>query len=140
MSLSLGIIRGGIDLSTRELCQALSAILKLVADNRVRSSISSLPELNVVFYVPGDISRPDFDGIRFGRFSVKRKILLAQIAVTDAVIANERPSQFIFGSIDRAIKLAGPKFRRHKLQFDVTEHLEFTAYVRGLYLAEEESE
>ena len=135
MSLSLGIIQGGINLDARALLDALQVILSLVARHRTDSDIDTLPELNIVFSVAGDISQPDFDGFRFGRFSSKEQVLLVQVAVNDEVITATEPSEFIFDSIHRAITLAEPMFAGHKLEFDVAKHIEFVRHINRLYSA-----
>jgi hypothetical protein len=60
------------------------ALMKLtLAVDEASAGVGSELNLNVVFQIPGSVLRPDFTGVRTGRFSPKRNLLLVQVALPE---------------------------------------------------------
>lgn len=64
---------------TRNWREAINRLVHRVAE--MREGHSSPINVNVVYQVPGDVLMPDFSGVRTGRFSRKRKLLMVQVAL-----------------------------------------------------------
>ena len=80
-------------------------------------------DINIVFHVPGSVVKPDYSGIRTGRFSVKEKTLMIQVSVPENVMDSPELDSFFQKSMIEAIHLAKGYFEKKKLQFDEVEYL-----------------
>ncbi len=78
---SIGSIEGGSSPSTAIWRDALRRLTRRVAD--LRENIDSPLNMNVVFQIPGNLLRPDFEGVRTGHFSKKERLLMVQVALPD---------------------------------------------------------
>jgi hypothetical protein len=73
--------------------------LTIAVDNASARASSSL-NVNVVLQIPGSVLRPDFTGVRTGRFSPMRRLLLVEVALP------EEPSEAIGAQLIRALGAA----------------------------------
>lgn len=80
-ALSIGSIEGGSSPSMSRWRDAITSLTIEVATaaQRVESPLS----VNVIYQVPGNILRPDFDGVRTGHYSKKDSSLIVQAALPD---------------------------------------------------------
>lgn len=111
--ISIGAILGGGELAgskiDRLICRFSSALPPV--QNLSTASI------NIVFHVPGSIVKPDYTGIRTGKFSAKLKKLMIQVSVPETMLDSPELESFFHKSIIEAIALAGKFFERKKIEF-----------------------
>jgi hypothetical protein len=81
-SLSIGSILGGGSPWSTAWNDAIRALTIRVAN--ARKGVVSPVNVNIVFHVPGDIIKPDFEGVRTGSFSKKMSLLMIQVALPEA--------------------------------------------------------
>lgn len=80
MILSVGAVAGGTRTS-REWERAVRALGQRVA--AIRGHYHSSLEVNVVYFIPGEVQRPDFTGVRTGRYAKSERCLMVQVALPD---------------------------------------------------------
>jgi hypothetical protein len=73
--------------------------------------------VNVVFHVPGAVSGPDWDGLRDGKFSRKKQLLMIQVAVAPELLSSTCPVNFVIESLHSANSLALAVFRKKGIEF-----------------------
>src|SRR5579864_5905413 len=78
--LSFGFAVGGRSASNELVIESLTAIGRRVAELRDHHPNSGL-KINIVFQVPGPISKPDYEGVHVRKFDRKRELLLVHAAV-----------------------------------------------------------
>ena len=97
--LSIGSVVGGSTAANRVWRDALAELARGVAS--ARHGVTSPLNLNVVFQVPGDILRPDFEGVRTGRFSTRDRLLMIQAALPETVAPD--PDRFVREALVAAV-------------------------------------
>lgn len=106
-TLSIGSVLGGGGVLD-DVDQALRRLAGIV--RREDESCSSPPgaaAVNVVYYFPGTIWRPDFEGIRTGKWVKAKRLLVVQVAVPEALSGDsERILAFLRQSLVDAVDLA----------------------------------
>ncbi len=122
MSLSIGEIVGGVHKGNCEF-GLITRDLLLLIDELAVGIVAERPLLNLLFELPGDITSPQFSGQRVGVFSRKEEILQIETAVPEEVLESMEAAGFIFESLRSAIKMAGERFAKRGLTFDVPAHL-----------------
>jgi len=88
-----------------------------------RGQSSDAFDINIVFHVPGSIAKPDYSGVRTGRFSTKAKTLMVQVSVPEILIDSPELESFFHQSIIEAIAMAGKFFEKKKIQFNEADYL-----------------
>jgi hypothetical protein len=96
--LSIGCVLGG-GIANRPWRDAISALTHRVI--AARKDIESPLNLNVVFHVPGSMLKPEFEGVRTGRFSKAMQLLMVQVAVPEAVPPD--PDEYLLDAVGAAI-------------------------------------
>ena len=79
--ISIGSIIGGTMGTTREWDSAVTRLMCVVAERRV--GVASGLGINVVFQIPGEVLKPDFEGVRTGYYSKKENLLMVQVALPE---------------------------------------------------------
>lgn len=79
--------------------------------------------VNIVFHVPGSIVKPDYSGIRTGRFSVKQKKLMVLISVPENLMDSPELEPFFHKSMIEAVHLAKGFFEKKRIEFNEVEYL-----------------
>lgn len=80
-ALSVGSIEGGSSPSTPRWRNAITKLTLDVAT--VTRDVDSPLKVNVIFQVPGNILKPDFEGVRTGHYSKKEASLIVQAALPE---------------------------------------------------------
>lgn len=109
--LSIGCVQGGTATRARLWAEAAMSLSRRVRE--LREGATSPLALNVVFHVAGEVSSPDFVGVRTGRFDRKASELLVQTAVPDEVPQDR--DALLLDLIDEAIEKATEFALRKKL-------------------------
>jgi hypothetical protein len=94
--------------------EAIRALSVGVADARQAKQVPL--NLNVVFHVPGRQFKPEFSGVRTGRYSAKDRLLMVQVAVPETV--PEDPNVYVRDAVDLAIDEATRWAARKKIEID----------------------
>lgn len=82
-ALSIGSIVGGSTPTNKSWENAIETLMKSIKHERINVDVPL--KLNVVFHVPGNILKPEFEGVRTGRFSKSMAMLMVQVAVPEEV-------------------------------------------------------
>jgi hypothetical protein len=80
-------------------------------------------DINIVFHVPGSIVKPDYSGVRTGRFSVKQKKLMILVSVPENLMESPELESFLDKSMIEAVHLAKGFFVKKKIQFNEAEYI-----------------
>ena len=78
-ALSIGVIIGGSTPENVRWCDAIRRLTRRIIE--IRGDTTSPLNVNVVFQVPGDISQPEFVGVRTGSYRRRDSLLMVQVAV-----------------------------------------------------------
>ncbi|MFN5128425.1 MAG: hypothetical protein ACK519_00825 [Sphingomonadaceae bacterium] len=73
--------------------------------------------INPIYLVPGNVSKPKFEGYDIGYFSKKEKGLAIAIAVPQSVADGEDIPEFIGTSLREAVRLAAAHFASKGISF-----------------------
>lgn len=138
MSFSFGAIYGGPEIRANDAIflrteAQIARFIKIKQDNVLCKNEG---EINLVWHVPGTMFKPEFEGLRTGKFSKREKTLMVQAAVPSNLVYGEYPEEFIFGVIRQAITIAQTVFRSAKIPFAADEHLNFINTVERLWKSE----
>ena len=125
MTLHIGMITGGPDAEHSRFDAIERTIARLVIGTRDESPIAIGGSVDLVFHVPGSITKPDYEGIRTGRFSRKDEMIQIQVSVPEEVVNSEDPAPFIFASMREAVEMAHPAFKSTGIAFSVPEYMAF---------------
>jgi hypothetical protein len=77
--------------------------------------------INPIFIVPGSISKPDFQGLKLGHFSRKKKGLVVMIAVPESVALGKAVPEFVVASLKDAAHVAAAHFKSKGISFPLDE-------------------
>jgi hypothetical protein len=137
--ISMGCDFGGPGLSQGEFGQMLLAASRLVEVHRGVYTEGSIPEVNVVYYVPGSITDfPPLDAPRAGRFSRKQKLLLVEVYVPKEQVASGGSVEFIIDALRQACVIASEVFEKKKAgPFDLAKANAIIDRVRDAMLAKQ---
>ncbi len=76
--------------------------------------------VDVTFHLPGPILRPDYEGMRTGRWVKAKRLLVVQIAVPESISGDpDAISKFLATSLRDAVELAAEYLAQRKLGFSV---------------------
>ena len=106
-----------------------SALLKLIEllPDITYGKEGSVGSLDVVFHLPGSVYRPDFTGVRTGRFSRPEAMLQIQVSVPYEVMREHGAARlFLSPSLREGLTLGQERFRRAGIGYP------YTAYLRRL--------
>lgn len=116
-TLSLGWIIGGSTSANKSWNKAIRDLCDRIDD--AGKGMDAPLNLNVVFHVPGNMLKPEFDGVRTGRFSKARSLLMVQVAVPEEVPVD--PAGYLRSAIRAAIDEAAQWAARRKVPIDVSK-------------------
>ena len=122
--ISIGAVIGGPECNFFKV--VLGRLMKFCVDNRNDGSHSA--EVNVVFHVPGSIVKPDYQGLRTGRYSSRDKTLMIQVSVEEDWVALRDESkvlQYIYEVVDEALGLAKGEFKSKGIDYGLDEDRAF---------------
>ena len=109
--LSLGSVVGGRTLANRGWSEAIRGLTREVADHR--EGVSSDINVNVEFHVPGNLLRPEFEGVRTGAFRKSDSLIKVQVALPEEPPAD--PRAFLLTCVWEALEAVDLWSRRRKL-------------------------
>jgi len=124
MTLTIGVIEGGKHANTRVITPFFFRLAQQVASDRATDVICEQPEVNVVFYVAGDLSQADFHGVRVVGYSHEHQVVLVHVACDPSTLSSaEAIGLFIESSIPDIVRLSQDCFEEHGLStFSDVDH------------------
>jgi len=125
MAIATGSMDGGWHEGSMRVKKALRLVNDAIYRLQTANRINTEPTMLVVFYLPGQSSKPDHVGLGKARFSRKQQGVAVAVAFTDEMMLSTKPEQLMLDSIREAVRLSGPKFARHKMEFSIKNHLAF---------------
>lgn len=125
--LSLGSVIGGRTLANRGWSEAIRELTRRIADHRdgVESAVNV--NVNVEFHVPGNLLRPEFEGIRTGAFSKSDSLIKVQVALPEQPPAD--PMAYLVNLVGEALEVVDQWASRRKLGVDTASLRELLAAV-----------
>ena len=118
----IGAVYGGPEASGSYVDLRIIRLMKAVILLREASCYpASTPEVNVVFHVSGSLSKVDFEGVRHGSFSRKRRLLMVQVAVPDEMVESPSLDSFLIDSLRQANRVAFERFAKKGIDFPLPE-------------------
>lgn len=109
--ISIGCHFRGPELKQSPIGDLILAAMNRVAEFRGNYAEGSIPEVNVVFYVPGSLGDfPPLDKPRAGRFSRKQKLLLVEVYVPREVAEAGGSVEFVIDALRQANAIAAEVF------------------------------
>ncbi|MEI2732704.1 MAG: hypothetical protein V9G08_12030 [Dermatophilaceae bacterium] len=79
--LSFGSVIGGRTMANRGWSESIRALTRAIAAHR--DGITSDINVNIEFHVPGNLLRPEFEGIRTGTFRKSDRLIKVQVALPE---------------------------------------------------------
>ena len=108
--MEIGAIFGGPEGFDTKVYAAISKLTRLKDEGHFADDTGSL---DVVFHVPGSITRPDYSGARTGRLWRKRRKLQVQISVPVELMNSKDDTdaeRFVINALREAVRIAEPVF------------------------------
>jgi hypothetical protein len=130
--ISIGCILKGPELSSTLIAHRLMTAMRWVDHYRGEYPEGAVPEVNIVFYVPGSLGDfPNMTEITAGRFSRKKKLLLVGVPVPRGMADSGGSVEFIIDTLRKATALAAEVFARKGAEpFDLNKANEIVEQVR----------
>lgn len=116
--IGIGVHTGGPELSGSPIRYALmKAMLASRALRAPNYDDGTEAWINPICTVPGSVWQPDFESYKLGHFSRKKKGLVVEIVVPQAVANGEGIIEFIGASLREAVRLAAAHFASKGIPF-----------------------
>ena len=116
-ALSLGVVVGGTTSANKPWGNSIRDLSIRIDD--ARKGVDASLNLNVVFHVPGNMLKPEFVGVRTGRFSKSRALLMVQVAVPEEVPPD--PMSYLKDAVHAAINEAARWAATRKVPIDASK-------------------
>jgi hypothetical protein len=81
------------------------------------------PALDLVFLLPSQQEKPDFEGLRLHSYDSSTQTLRVESAVPDTMVASSHAQRFVLAVMMDTIDAAGEFFNEQRILFDAAEHL-----------------
>ena len=98
----------------------LGDFMRFCKENRARGFQGVM--INIVYHVPGTLLKPDYVGVRTGKFSRKERCLMVQVAVEEEFAALDdakKIRQYIFETADEALGIAKSFLDRKGINYEI---------------------
>jgi hypothetical protein len=119
--ISIGSVLMGPEHQQSHAHSLVGVVMRAAEECRGSFKSDSSPAVNVVFYVPGSLDSPDWEGIRDAKFSRKRQLLMVQVAVPSYLVSSPLLKQFLLESLHDANRVAFEFFRKKGLSFPLAD-------------------
>ena len=117
--ISIGAVFRGPELKGSEINQSFTALSKALTE--FRGVLGEVPWVNAIFFIPGSLGTPGFEGLKYGKYSTKEKAVVVQIAVPDAVVKEGSHSIFLLKSLHEANAMAYEFLKKKGVAFPLDE-------------------
>ncbi len=109
------VLGGGSAARVEAGIRQLAKDVRVADETRASLDRSNEVAVDVTFHVPGTLLRPEFDGVRTGRWDGVKRMLVVQVATPEAVCSDpESVVEFLNESLRAAVQLAADHVRRHR--------------------------
>lgn len=119
--ISIGAVFRGSELKDSLADRLITTAMKAARECRDALVSGIHPAINVVFYFPGSLGSFDWDGLRDGKFSQKRQLLMVQVAVPSELVNSQTLKDFLVESLHAANQLAFDFFQRRGIDYSLAE-------------------
>ncbi|MGL6073090.1 MAG: hypothetical protein ACRC8S_02895 [Fimbriiglobus sp.] len=123
MKLYIGSILGGPEVSGDPIARYIQRISRAASSLQEQHEFNSDGSLDLVYHVPGQIWKPDFEGLRTGKFSRQNRMLMIQMAVPELFDSDQQRKRFMVECLREAVALARPVFKKTAIDFRAEEFL-----------------
>ncbi|SRR5579875_1899095 len=123
MTLYQTSILGGPEQVDKEFDKQITVIVRRTSSLQAEMIKPDDGVLNVVFQFPGTLFRPDFAGIKVGRFVRKENLLEIKVAVSPDVICSDDFALCYASLLKKAITEAKKIFDKKGVPFSLEDHL-----------------
>jgi hypothetical protein len=123
MTLYQSSILGGPEQVDKEFDQQITAIVRHTVSLQTEMIKRDDGILNVIFQFQGSLFRPDFIGIKIGRFVRKENRLEVKVAVSPDVICSDDFALRYASLLKKAITEAKKVFDKKGIPFSLEDHL-----------------
>jgi len=116
--ISVGMILGGPEPQAFD--REVRSFMRFCRENRARGFAES--EINIVYHVPGSLGKPDYAGVRAGKFSKKERCLMIQVSVEVEFAELEdskKIRQYIFETADEALGIGKSGLERNGVAYEI---------------------
>jgi hypothetical protein len=114
--LSFGTVLGGATEKNRPWQEAVRNLRDRVSN--IAKGVEAPLKLNVVFHIPGNLLKPDYSGMRTGRYSKSEAALMIQIALPEEV--PQDAASYVKEATSEAIELAGRWAEKRRVKIDTS--------------------
>ena len=104
--ISIGAVYGGPEHMGSKIKNYISKVMCEFSDIHILPKYKNKPSINVVFFLYGSITEPDWDGVRDGKFSRKEKCLMLQAALPKEAVSCDDPIPFLEDALHGANAIA----------------------------------
>ena len=113
--LSIGAIHGGVTSTAVEQgFRQLASCVRRAVEAVTLEDVEAEASVNVVFHVPGNMIKPDYEGIRTSSWRGARRVQVMQVAVPEDLTDRSAVPEFLASSLVEAVDLAVPELARYK--------------------------
>lgn len=121
----VGAILGGPEIQESAVFSALRKVR--ACKDRLGESTDdpSKPGLDYVFHIAGSLFKPDYEGVRSGKFSRNKKLLMIQAAVPEKMVSSDHIIPFLCELMRQGVIEAMPVFEKAGIPFDADKFTEF---------------
>ena len=119
--ISIGSVLKGPELRGSHTDRILTEIAKAAMECRGAFEFGASPAVNVVFYVPGSLGSPDWEGVRDGKYSRKQQVLMVQVAVPSHLMGAASLKAHLLESLHGANAVCFELFCQKGLRFPLQE-------------------
>jgi hypothetical protein len=119
--ISIGSVLHGPELQDSLAHRLIAAVMRAAIRCRGTAEFAIGPAINVVFYVPGSLGSPDWEGTRDAKFSRKRKLLMVQVAVPEALVDSPALKEYLVESLHSANHVAVEFFRQKGIDYPLAD-------------------
>ena len=123
MTLYIGSVLGGPEVAGTQVAELINRLARASHAYQEAHEMSSEGSLDIAYHVAGSLVRPQFEGLRTGKFSKREKTLMVQIAVPILFESDIHLAHFLVDALREAIDLAAPVFKSTKIYFSTEEYL-----------------
>jgi hypothetical protein len=123
MGLFLSEVLGGPEQMDTALTHRTDAICRSMEYHKGKMIEPEDGSVNVVFQFPGSLLRPEFVGVRRGRFSKKKNMLVVEVGFPAELLHSDKFIKQYGSFVKEAVSEAKRVFDKHGVPFSLEDHL-----------------
>jgi hypothetical protein len=131
MALHLSDVYGGPEFDGGRVESILAALFRAKEANHDALIDAQDGSLDIVFFIPGNVFRPPFEGMRPGRLSRKEKTLQIQVSIPEGILQSDDFASYVISTLIQAVNLGKQYLDRRKIPFSEEAHLALIERMRS---------